>query len=246
MNTTPTPQFSTTGPSAQPPLNIERHSTRAFYLDLLHLSPPTLPALQQWSNSLLPQPVFNTAFWKQIYTPYSVNKHCDIAWKIAHRILPTALSFFRMAVHPTTQCPHCNSVETIEHLLLHCPHLLTFWSTISTYINKITRHQIAVTPTLRLFGYIRKKNDPLSNRALYLLNWALTLARSAIHKSATEYRLRNTKTDPIIIFRSAVKAHLTYQHKLAKLRHTLYYFPLDWCIGGAFARLTDGSLQFTL
>lgn len=132
-----------------------------------------------------------------------------------------------MAVHPTTLCPHCNSVETIEHLLLHCPNILNFWSTISAYINKITQQQVAVTPTLQLFGYIRKKNDPLSNRAVYLLNWALTLARYAIHKSATEYRLRNTLTNPIIIFRSAVQAHLTYQYNLAQLRHTVYYFPFD-------------------
>ena len=246
VNTTPPLQFSVTGPSSQPPPDIGQHSTRAFYLDLLHLSPPIIPALQQWSNSLLPQPVFNTHFWKNIYTSYSDNKHCDITWKIAHRILPTALSLYRMAVHLTTQCPHCNSVETIEHLLLHCPNLLTFWSTISAYINKITQLQVAVTPTLQLFGYIRKKNDPLSQRAVYLLNWALTLARYAIHKSATEYRLRNTITDPLIIFRSVVKAHLAYQYNLAKLRHTVFYFPFDWCIGEAFTKLTDGSLVFTL
>ena len=151
-----------------------------------------------------------------------------------------------MAVHPTTQCPHCNSVETIEHLLLYCPNLLTFWSTISVYINKITQLQVTVTPTLQLFGYTRKKNDLLSQRAVYLLNWALTLARYAIHKSATEHRLRNTITDPLIIFRSVVKAHLTYQYNLAKLRHTVFYFPFDWCIGEAFTKLTDGSLVFTL
>ena len=190
VNRTPTLQFSITGPSSPTPPNIERQSTHAFYLDLLHLSPHTIPALQQWSNSLLPQPVFNTAFWKNIYTPYSFNKHCDKTWKIAHHNLPTALSLYHMAVYPTTQCPHCNSVETIEHLLLHCPNLLTFWSTISTYINKITQ-QVAITPTLQLFGYICK-NRPLSNRAVYLLNRALTLARYAINKSATEYRLRST------------------------------------------------------
>ena len=246
VNRTATLQFTITRPSSPTPPNIERHSTRAFYLDLLHLSPPTIPALQQWSNSLLPQPVFNTAFWKNIYTPYSSNKHCDITWKIAHRNLPTALSLYRMAVHPTTLCPHCNSVETIEHLLLHCPNILNFWSTISAYINKITQQQVAVTPTLQLFGYIRKKNDPLSNCAVYLLNWALTLARYAIHKSAREYRLRNTLTNLIIIFRSAVQAHLTYQYNLAQLRHTVYYFPFNWCIGEAFAKLTDGTLVFTL
>lgn len=239
-------QFSIVGPSSTTPLPFERHTTRAFYLDLLHLSPPTIPALTQWSTSLLPQPVFNAAFWKNIYTPLAANKHCDITWKIAHRNLPTALTLYRMAVYPTTQCPHCNSVETLEHLLLHCPHLLTFWPTIRNYIDKITGKRLAVTPTIQLFGYLRTKNDPLSNRAVRLLNWALTLARYAIHKSATEYRLRGNLTDPIIIFRSAVQAHLTFQHRLAKLRHTVYYFPFDWCIGEAFASLTNGTLIFTL
>ena len=106
-------QFSIVGPSSTTPLPFERHTTCAFYLDLLHLSPPTIPALTQWSTSLLPQPVFNAAFWKNIYTPLTVNRHCDVTWKIAHRNLPTALTLYRMAVYPTTQCPHCNS-ETDE------------------------------------------------------------------------------------------------------------------------------------
>ena len=246
VNSTPTLHFSILGPRSPAPQLLERHITRAFYLDLLHLSPPTIPALQQWSTSLLPQPVFNAAFWKNIYTPLSANKHCDITWKIAHRNLPTALSLYRMAVHPTTLCPYCNSVETIEHLLLQCPHLLTFWSTIGEYIDKITGKTLTLNPTLQLFGYIRKKNDQLGNRAAHLLNWAMTLARYSIHKSATEHRLRSNFIDPISLFRATVKAHLTFQFRLAKLRHTVYYFPFDWCIGEAFARLTHGTLVFTM
>lgn len=108
----------------------EHHTTRDFYLDLLHLPPPSIPALQFWTNFLPPQPSFNTAFWKR--------KHCDcdtVTWKIAHRNLGTALSLYCMAVYPTTQCPHCNSVETIEHLLLDCPNLLTFFGQPLTHIS---------------------------------------------------------------------------------------------------------------
>ena len=178
------------------PQHIERHTTRAFYLDLLHLSPPTLPALQQWSTSLLPQPVFNAAFWKNIYTPLSANKHCDITWKIAHRNLPTALSLYRMAVYPTTQA-----------------HTAILWKQSSTFCYTALTSSPSGQPFATISTKLPKNNSrllPLYNSlAVHLLNWALTLARYAIHKSATEYRLRSTLTDPIIIFRSAVQAHIS-------------------------------------
>ena len=138
-----------------------------------------------------------------------------------------------MTVHPTPNCGQCGSVETLEHLLLDCPNIRPFWNVIASYIDKISSNQIPMTPHIQIFGYIRKKNDPLSCRTISLLNWALTLARYAIHKSATEYRLRNTILDPLIIFKSTAKAHIKFQYQLAKLRNTVYYFPFDWCIGEA-------------
>lgn len=144
VNTTPTVYFSITRPSYQTPLNIENHTTRDFYLDLLHLPPPSIPALQYWTNFLPPQPSFNTAFWKK--------KHCDITWKIAHRNLGTANSLYCMAVYPTTQCPHCNSVETIEHLLLDCPNLLTFFGQPLTHIS--TKVPNNTSPLLLHYNYL--------------------------------------------------------------------------------------------
>ena len=74
----------------------------------------------------------------------------------------------------------------------------------------------------------------------------LTLARYAVHKSATEYQLHAINTSPIIIFKASVKAHLQYQYKLYKLLLTQYYFPYDWCIREASAKVSNNALVFTL
>ena len=42
-----------------------------------------------------------------------------------------------------------------------------------------------------------------------------------------------------------VQAHIKFQYKLPKLRNTVYYFPFDWCIAEAIAKLTT-DLVFTL
>ena len=53
------------------------------------------------------------------------------------------------------------------------------------------------------------------------------MARYAIHKSATEcLRFYNTNLSPLTIFKASVKAHLKYQYKLYKLRHTQFISPM--------------------
>ena len=72
------------------------------------------------------------------------------------------------------------------------------------------------------------------------------MARYAIQKSATECRLGNRNLSPLTIFKGSVKVYLKYQYKLYKLRHTQFYFPYDWCIGDALAKISNNTLLFIL
>ena len=141
---------TTSNRQPQTSISLDNYNTRSFYLDLIHSSPPTISALLHWQTSLRPTPTFNSTFWKNIYAPLSHNKHCNITRKTAHRILPTALSLYRMTVHPTPNCGQCGSVETLEHLLLDCPNIRPFWNVIASYIDKISSNQVPMTPHIQL------------------------------------------------------------------------------------------------
>ena len=230
----------------RPPTPLSQYRSYLFYNDLVSLNDRPIPALLHWQTTLPSPPVFNFKFWKNLYPPLVTNKQGDLNWKIAHRILPTALSLHRMTVHPTPHCHRCGEVESLPHLLLECRYLQPFWTSIQLYTDKITSHTVTLTSSLQLFGYIPRTNDTLDRRAVHLLNWLLTLARYAIHKSATEHRHHPTPSTPTAIFKASVKAHLQYQYNLYKLRHQHYYFPFDWCIGDALATVTADTLTFHL
>ena len=172
----------------QPPTDISKGRTRTFYLHLMKDQAPEIPALQHWRQTLLPAPTFNRLRWKLAYPPLVPNQLGDANWKIIHGILPTAQSLYRRTVHPTLNCHKCGFTETIDHLLLHCPHVITFWLQIHQYTDKLTLNRVKLSNTTKLLGYLRYIDDPLDQRTVNLLNWILTVARYSIHRSAVEYR----------------------------------------------------------
>lgn len=151
-----------------------------------------------------------------------------------------------MTVYNSPNCHRCGQPETIEHLLLQCNEINSFWIIIQRYIDQLTENKVTLTDNTRLFGYRRQQNDPLDLRTINLLNWTLTVAKTAVHHSAVDYRLHNVRTSPTTIFKASVKSHISFQYKISKLRHQLYYFNLDWCIRDTYATVTNNALVFNL
>ena len=130
-NSTPQTTFAISpAHPTDPPTPLQNYRTRHFHCDLVTHSTINLPAIPQWKATLQPPPIFNKQFWKNLYQPLKSNKQGDLDWKIAHRILPPALSLQRMTVHPTPACHNCGEVETLPHLLLHCQDLTPLWNSI--------------------------------------------------------------------------------------------------------------------
>lgn len=240
------PRFEVKTSDSNDALDILNCKTSTFYGQLLADRQTVIPALDYWKENLNPEPTFNGKQWKTLYSPLIIYKHGDINWKIAHRVLPTALSLNRMGVYATPNCHRCGATDTLEHAMLDCPIVDNFWNEIQAYVDKITNKALSLTTQVKLFGKVKTKNDPLGSRTIDLVNWTLTLARWAIHKSAVNYRVRSLTFQPEIIFRAMVKSHLRFQFKLYMSRHTQYYFPFHWCLGEAFGKVENGSLVFTL
>ena len=241
------PRFEVKNPeSKDASSDILNCKTRTFYGQLLADRKTVIPALDYWNENLYPVPTFNAKTWKSLYPPLITHKHGDINWKIAHRVLPTALSLNRLGVYATPNCHRCGVTDTLEHTLLDCPTVENFWSKIQAYVDKITNNMLTLTTQVKLFGKVKTKDDPLGSRKIDLVNCTLTLARWAIHKSAVNYRVRNLNFTPDTLSRARVKSHLCFQFKLYMSRQTQYYFPFHWCLGEAFAKVENGSLVFTL
>ena len=158
-------------------LDILNCKTRTFYGQLLADRQTAIPAVDYWKENLHPEPTFNAKQWKTLYPPLITHKHGDVNWKIAHRVLPTALSLNRMGVYATPNCHRYGATDTLEHTILDCPTVYIFWNEIQAYVDKITNKMLTLTIQIKLFGKVKTKNDPLGSRTIDLVNWTLTLAR---------------------------------------------------------------------
>ena len=67
------------------------------------------------------------------------NKKRNTHWKIAHRVLPTALSLNRMGILDTPYCHCCGSIDNIEHALLECKAVNTFWGYVNQFSGNFQR-----------------------------------------------------------------------------------------------------------
>ena len=85
--------------------------TRTFYHQLLEDRPTVIPSLDYWNENLQHEPIFNAKQWKTLYAPLITHKHGDVNWKIAHRVLLTALSLNRMGVYATPNCHQCGNTD---------------------------------------------------------------------------------------------------------------------------------------
>jgi len=119
------------------PTDILTCKTRTFYFQLLKDQETTIPAVEYWKRNLQPEPTFNTKQWKTLYPPLNCNKHGDVNWKIAHRVLPTALSLNNIGVYATPNCHRCGATHTLEHAIIDCPTVVNSWSEIQSMLIKL-------------------------------------------------------------------------------------------------------------
>ena len=131
-----------------------------------------------------------------VYPSLATNKQGDVNWKISHRILPTTLSLYRSTMYHTPNCHTCQTTENIEHSFLQCPSTIILWTTVQTYIDKLTNNTLKLDDYMKLFRVPHKTHNDIKKCTQHLLKWLLTIARCAIHKSGVNYRTRQTNTKP--------------------------------------------------
>ena len=92
---------------------------KTFYLLLIRPS-DQLSCESQWERDL-GCPLNWKSIWARMYSSLSTNKECDLAWKIAHQVLPTMArlhSWKRLGV--SERCSRCKQCESISHVFLVC------------------------------------------------------------------------------------------------------------------------------
>ena len=138
---------------------------------------------------------------KAIYTfPFRLTKDtklCMLHYKIIHNILPYGSKLYKMKISNSTLCVHCNSLETLPHMLVNCTEINSFWAKIISWWNHQSGDCYLVDELSILYGYY-----PEDKRTL-IFNYFILLGKRHIFAQRFEQ-----KTPNIDLFFDFVKGKL--------------------------------------
>lgn len=67
-------------------------------------------------------------------------------------------------------------------------------------MDKITNNMLKLTSQIKLFGKVKRKNDPLDSRTIDLVNWTLTLAQQQQNTQSFNLIVQRYSTSSRILF----------------------------------------------
>ena len=138
-------------------------------------------------------------------------------FKIIHNILPHRVLLYKMKITDSGLCLYCGSQETLQHLLVSCPLLRTFWSDVLTWWNSSSKCNILFDELKILYGY-----NPGDPRCL-LLNYYILIAKFHIFK----YKI-DSKSPTFPAFMALLKEKLLVYKAAAVANKTLQKFQTRW------------------
>ena len=94
---------------------------------------------------------------KAIYIlPFRLTKDtklCMFRYKIIHNILLYGSKLYKMKMSNSPLCVHCNSLETLPHMLVNCTEINSFWAKIISCWNHQSGDCYLVDELSILYGY---------------------------------------------------------------------------------------------
>ncbi len=112
-------------------LQLDKVKCKIYYWYLINNNMHTLKAIIKWENIYTNFKIKDHNFWKAIFKmPFLCSRHTTIQTlqhKIIHRTLPCNEWLNNIKIKSNNICTHCNSIDSISHLLIDCKANNQFW-----------------------------------------------------------------------------------------------------------------------
>jgi hypothetical protein len=111
--------------------------------------------------------------WKMIYTmAYRLTRDTKLInfnFKLTHRILAVGEKLKVWDIKENEKCEECNQIDTIEHHLVQCPAVLTFWQQVFNWWENISKTKFPLIAYEIIFGIPNESNEIIINSFNYIL-----------------------------------------------------------------------------
>ena len=138
--------------------------------------------------------------------PFNITKETKLSifqYKIIHSILPHGVSLHKMKIVNSLLCTHCDSLETLSHMLVNCIVIQKFWVQVISWWNNHSGERALIDDLSVMYGF--KHEDP----KMHILNYYILLGKT--HSFLQRIKLKALSFDHFLEF---VKDKLIVQRSI--------------------------------
>ena len=117
--------------------------------------------------------------------PFKITKETKLSifqYKIIHNILPHGVLLHKMGIVDSPLCIHCDSLETLSHMLVNCSVIQEFWFKVISWWNSHSDDCLSVDILSILYGY--NAADP----KMHIFNYYILLGKRHIFLQRSELK----------------------------------------------------------
>jgi hypothetical protein len=108
--------------------------------------------------------------WKWIHSGFVDPRYRDLAWRIAHQILPTQSLLYKYNITKNAKCYLCkHQIETMSHLFYECRILNGLWRFVESTLVQLTGCQVRITLNAIQFNTFKLQVSNINNELQVLL-----------------------------------------------------------------------------
>ena len=117
--------------------------------------------------------------------PFKITKETKLSifeYKIIHNILPHGALLHKMKIVSSPLCIHCDSLETLSHMLVNCIVIQRFWFEVISWWNNHSGECLLFDDLSVMYGY--HPEDP----KMHILNYYILLGKRHIFLQRSEFK----------------------------------------------------------
>ena len=215
---------------------IEQLTTRKLYLTLLSKIVELPKIIWKYPR------VDFTKVWPCISETFVDPRYRDVAWRVAHNVIPTGEYLYIKQISKINTCYFCKGFESLSHLFVFCPQVHPFWVYLQHLLSSFARQNVKITVSTILFNTFQKSKEVENNLVLLLL---VNLGKYCIWVLRNQAKFENdsiTTTRIISMFVSSLRLRILADFQ----RFGKDKFKKYWCKNEIFASLTDEKVRVLL